>query len=53
MYKIGIIEKIHDKGIDLLKNKLDYVSTARYTEYNTQVWFRDSGDYDAFLTGNL
>ena len=38
----------------LLEDKdLDYIANADYIEYDTEVFFRDKGDYDAELTGNL
>ena len=37
----------------LLLDKLDYIGSSNYIENTTKVWFRDNGDYDAFLAGNL
>jgi len=32
---------------------MDFISNIRYAEYDTEVFFRDSGDYDAELTGSV
>ena len=32
---------------------LDFVANAQYVEYDTEIWFRDNGDYDAELGGSL
>lgn len=47
-------EAASDKMQDFVEKILesDYVSTAQYQEYDTEVWFRDNGDYDAELAGS-
>ena len=47
-------EAASDKMQDFVEKILesDYVSTAQYNEYDTEVWFRDNGDYDAELAGS-
>jgi len=39
--------------VDLLPEDMDFVSSAQYTEYDTEIFFRDAGDYDAELTGSV
>ena len=45
-----------DKVQDLLRSlpdDVDFVSDVQYVEYDTEVFFRDAGDYDAELTGSV
>ena len=44
--------KIQDL-VDSLPEEMDFVSSAQYTEYDTEIFFRDAGDYDAELTGSI
>jgi len=41
------------KIIDSAPDDMDFVSNIRYTEYDTEVFFRDAGDYDAELAGSV
>ena len=41
------------KIIDSAPDDMDLVSNIRYTEYDTEVFFRDAGDYDAELAGSV
>ena len=45
-------DKIQDL-VDSLPEEMDFVSSAQYTEYDTEIFFRDAGDYDAELTGSV
>lgn len=40
-------------GKEKLLKDLDYIANADIVEYDTEVFFRDKGDYDAELTGVL
>ena len=40
-------------GKEKLLKDLDYIANADIVEYDTEVFFRDNGDYDAELTGVL
>jgi hypothetical protein len=39
--------------INTLPDEVDFVSDIQYAEYDTKVFFRDNGDYDAELTGSV
>tara|TARA_R100000995_G_scaffold30176_3_gene13426 strand:- start:5600 stop:8848 length:3249 start_codon:yes stop_codon:yes gene_type:complete len=53
--KKGMLEA-RDKMQDLVEQApkdMDFISNIRYAEFDTEVFFRDKGDYDAELTGSL
>ena len=39
--------------VDTAPEDMDFISNIRYSEYDTEVFFRDAGDYDAELTGSV
>ena len=41
------------KARKTLIDKLDFIANAQYMEYDTKVFFRDNGDYDGVLAGDL
>ena len=53
--KVGMDEAI-DKMlsiVDMAPNDMDFINNIRYAEYDTEVFFRDKGDYDAELAGSV
>ena len=39
--------------INKASNDMDFISNIRYAEFDTEIFFRDKGDYDAELTGSV